>query len=244
MKIRKTMERESYPDRASYARALGVRVVCFVLALLLCVLLPPALVPLGVAPGLGADLLIAACQIVFGIATVLAVSPVRSPVWNILCVLFVAGAYWTISRLEVGMPFVIVVFGAWTWISMGNGLQDGYAKRRTAGDLAAIKEEAKRTRRVFVLFVCAVVVVCLNLFHGVTDHPRLGKVLHEILCAMLLVTLVGAMVAYLHYRLAMLKIALLRGNTPCDPVVKGEPSEDDGPTARGSQPPDGKIEQN
>ncbi len=244
MNITRPIKRGDYPDGASYARALGARAICAVLALFSALLLPPALVPLGVAPGMGRDLLVAACQIIFGLALFLGLAPVGSRSRNVLLVLALVGAYWTVSRLEVGMPLVIVVLGAWTWISMGSIRQDSHPECPAGGDLAAIKEEAKRARRAFVLFVCAVVVVCLNLLHPVAEHPRLGKEVYEILCAMLLVMLVAAVVAYIHYRLAMLRIALLRSDSSSDPVAKGEPSEASGPSTRGSEPLQGETEEN
>ncbi len=245
MNITRRIKRGNYPDGASYARALAGRAICAALALFSALLLPPALVPLGVAPGMGRHLLVAACQIIFGVALFLTLAPVGSRSGNVLSVLALVGGYWAVSRLDVGMPLVIVVLGAWTWINTRSILRHWHPERPAAGDLAAIKQQARRARLFFVLLVCVFVVVCLSLFHPAADRPRPGNTgnhLQEYI--LLLVTLQAAAAAYLRYRMGMLQAALLRGDTPCDPVAKGEPSEDDGPKTRGSESPQQETEEN
>lgn len=207
MAITNSDERDQDANVKARGRETLLRRISVELPLVLFALLvPPLVVPIGVGPGIRRDLLVAGCQVALSVVLVLAVGrrPSRTGTFaTILGVMVVVGTYWAVVRGEVGAgPLGLIIVPAMLWVIWTGVLLKCLLESRNAPWAENIVEHAKRTYRIFVLLVCLAVAESLLVL-----HPRSGEPSTE-LYAMLLVTVVAALIFYVQLRLALLEKAL------------------------------------
>jgi hypothetical protein len=233
------MERGKYEERTTYVRTMATRAILGALALIVALFIPPAIVPLGVRAGTLCDVLVAASQVVFGIVLDVAITRTRFPARSILLVTLAVGAYWAVVRL--GVDFLVLLGaggGGAFWLVTAAAHPHWRLECRGARTVDELKQEAKRAFRALVLLVCAAAIECLIILHpGAHELPAA-------LYAILLPTVVGALVAYMHCRLALLEMALSKtpfGSSGKEQQSEQTPSHEGGVDAEGAT---GRSEEN
>ena len=214
------------------------QVIPIVSAVVLVFFILPALVPLAVRPGGERDLLLGVSQVVLGVGLLLLVSRGRSFAGEVAILLVAVGVYWGTHLLEIPHTIVALGIAGAAWVFAAYYLSQIDLGELAVGDMRPLEEMARFHYRAFALLV-------LIAFGASTEllYPWKGEA-DTAVYALLLVTLVGALVSYIHYRLTRLEINLRKAIARLDPEAKGKPSEDGGAMARGSVPPHEEAEEN